>query len=325
MDPVKLPELVANKVLNYLDVKEIFIAMEVCKNWRDFIKIRVLLTDKVIFKPILSDCGIHLVKATLSENIKRPYRHLVGPLGFKIENTMIDLVPSYADTLETLTIDWLENHHCDSNNYTLPQCHFRKLRKLVFLFCIPFSQLVDSTFPALTHLVIKGEHQNFKDINLNENQKFIRSLPNLQVLVLVFIEYHVKADFVDASSCSLTPEPVRPKIKEIYAEKYWPFLREYHLSLEKLEIYHASQLDICLVFQDLKVLKKFNVASMDHVEVSELFHYEQNTSIQSFQIIWNGDDYEKEEEILKILLALPFLQEFVIDSISQNTLKFVGM
>lgn len=346
MDPlVKLPEPVTNEIMSYLTGKELLSAMEVSKLWRDFIKVRSGLMDKLVFKPTVESCKLPILNVVYDEDTKRHYKHLVTPVNLYNKYYInISPITIFASTLETLVLVpnsiYIEDHqYCNQfckiiktydPDLDVEQCDFPKLRMLTYSFHpykLPFFVLKGFTFPALTHLRIKSNNVDDESVDLRQVVEFVKLFPNLKVLMIDIDEdCFLSNDFGFVIEPPVTLDENQPKIKAIYSTEYFPnFTKQYQSSLEILEIQTACQREIHAVLEDLKALKTLSVNVTLHLDEDKKFVL--NESIEVLKI-WNiSEEVEGHQRLRNIILALPSLKELTVykgDFITPDTLKFLG-
>jgi hypothetical protein len=275
MDPIKrLPEHFINDVLCCLNNDELLSAMTVSKEWNDFIKVRSVFTNKVVFNPSVKSCPLPLMLQIFSEeNSPRSYKHMVTPFNLcRPFFSVINPIEFYASTLETLVLkdveegsdlrsceDGYEVTNKDVDNW-MPKrvnllsnsCSFPKLRKLTQSLIIPLDNLKGSTFPVLTHLQLIFEKpiQYIRDddgihidacIDIKEIRKFLRLFPKLEVFMISLETMGMKWEESDEEEDTMISNRVQPKIKAIYLPKFIPEITdEFKETLEKLEIHSMN-------------------------------------------------------------------------------------
>lgn len=342
MDPLKLPEPCANKILSYLTGKELLSAMEVSQYWHDFIKVRGGVMDKLIFRPPLVVEPLPLMNQVFSvDHYRRLYKHMITPINLRKENEKINPIGLYASTLETLEVN-TKTLACTcffnefkSQGKKIEQCNFPKLRKLTFSLCNLSDLLDGSTFPVLTHLQIKCiaddsscnycyKGHTIMSISFQEIKEALHSLPQLKVLIMDFYAFKGKPQDEIAEQLTLN----RPKIQEISMKDYFhPLLKDYELSLERLQISSMFSENVPLLLQDLKVLKSLSLYGLyEIVQVQEKL-YARSESIEILKIFSVGGLPVSDIALRNLLLALPSLKELVLFddyALCEETLKFLG-
>lgn len=354
LDPLKLPEPCANEIMSYLTGKELLVAMEVSKFWRDFIKVRSGLMDKLIFKPTIESCELPILNEVYDEDRKRHYKHLESTVNLYNKYYInISPITTFASTLETLVIKphnrYIEDHmYCNQfckiikvndPDLDVEPCDFPKLRMLTYThhpYKLPFCLLKGSTFPVLTHLRIKSYEteveSNADSIDLREVKKFLTMFPYLEVLMLDVEEDSILTDqFINIIEPPVALDEDQPKIKALFSNEYFPvFTKQYQSSLEKLEISSAYETDIHNVLADLKALKSLSVTvtlQLDSDDEHKKFALNDSIEVLNIWRVSNEGDFEVQQRFRNILLALPSLKELTVyagNFITAEIIKFIG-
>jgi hypothetical protein len=328
MDPLKLPEPAANKILKYLSGKELVNSMLVSKSWRDFIKVRGSLLDKVIFKPKYKECVCEYppVEETFSEENKRHYRHMKATLWlYKEYSRTLCPITIHASTLRTLTVarDCAESWYLWQPQLVLQPCIFPKLWMLSYDLSFSLCNLSEFSFPMLTHLRLSDE-SNFSPIPISPIVKFISSLPRLKVF-----ETSLNMDpsyDMGMSALKISEEIKLPKIKamiitSIFTYYASDFVKLFQSTLERLWITFRTNIEqLNELLQELKVLKLLAIR-LFYVNEYEEVTFVRNDSIEILQIkeacSLKGNI---QQHLESLLLALPSLKEFhLFQTTSENT------
>jgi hypothetical protein len=304
--------------------------MEVSKTWSDFINVRDGLMNKLIFKPQSDICELPIVKKIFSDENKRRYKHMKGPVGMRKQFlSLIDPLAQNASTLVTLDVE--EN---DEDEPDIPQFTFPKLRKLKYDYNDE-SDFLENSFPVLTHLKIYLYHRNnFFDID--GVKAFVQKLAKLKVLVLDFGDCFREKEEQMVNVIQKIQD--RPELKNIFSSKYFSgFMREYRSSLEKLECDEVVKENIYQMVKDFKALKSL---SFDYLLMydNDFYNIENEAYEGEIEFVRNGSI-----EILKIrrvifnnsdnfwkfffdlMLALPSLKELILyEDVTAPLLKFIG-
>lgn len=311
-DPIQLPEPCANKIMQYLTVKDLLNAMLVSKAWRDFIKVRGSLMDKLLFNPNAGD-----EQLVPTEENKRNYKHIKGPL---LMRAVINPISFYASTLETLKLVPEDDAY---KYFNVPACIYPKLQKLT---CDVkyLSRLEGSSFPALTYLKVaeKQDFSNTSDLfSTDAIDQVLRSTPSLEVLDLNLNVFKRDRSEINADlNCA--------NIKAIYSHYFIPnFMKSFASTLERIDINQMNKAEIDELLNDFKALKSLTIvtATLSTNENAALFT--RNDSIEILKIfdISAGDSIVG-PHLKKLLMALPSLKELVLleDAINKDILQFLG-
>lgn len=316
-DPIQLPEPCANKIIQYLTGKELLNAMLVSKSWRNFIKMRGSLMDKVLYKPKEEE---ELLVPT--EENKRDYKHMRGPL---IMRGVVNPIALYASTLETLEIE-TDGYDDIGNDYSMYAANYPKLRRLA---CnVEYLQrLFESSFPALTYLSLVSffDYFNDKKLDIAAIKKILRLTPKLEVLELdsSFFPRNRELKLIDPHMSS----DQLPNIKTLCAHDYAPnFMKAFQLTLENLEIYQMYKKDIDHVLQNFKALKSLKVTTALMLSTSKFPRNDSIETLKIFDISVSSLLIITRPQLMELLLALPSLKELVLleNAVNEDILKFLG-
>lgn len=328
MDPLKLAEPCANEVMTYLTGGELLNAMMVSKEWRDFIRVRSLLMDKISFKPKREiNNEYSLIKEIFSEETKRNYKHMEASFElYKAYSSLESPIALHASTLKTLVLG--------ARRTSVTSCQFPKLRKMTISYELPRRVLEQSKFPALTHLRIhSGDLLDFA-VEVGEIYKMLHSFPNLTVLFLdIFVmRFDIFEDVGGViEELQMTDYMNQPKIKAIQTSVYFScFIKQYQSTLETLVIDPNIMVRNDYLYEmiaEFKVLKRLLVSQWDMTEKEEK-GFELNDSIELLEIFWIADKGVEDSQkcLQNLLLALPSLKGLRLPDrfYTEETLQFIG-
>lgn len=351
MDPVRLlPEPFVNEMMGYLSVKELLIAMEVSKRWRNFIKVRSVLLDKTLLHPANDDFAVREIQSFCSEENKRNYKHMITQyvLQKKIKYDVIHPTELYAPTLETLIVDSLQDvfwndldgrddweEFTSENKYVISHqpCVFPKLRKLIFSLNIPFEFFEKCEFPVLTHLAIRKDLYNlyvFSQSHSTDNiRKFLSLFPKLEVLLIDKLDNDESLAL--AAPVHQTLNRALPMIKVIRTDEYLPeLMRDWHSSLEEVFIGWLHEDGACNLLANFKTLKCLSATQLVYSDKAERIEFVQNDSIEVVKLfnVLEGPYCDDASPLVieNFLLALPSLRELVLSegTLTADILKLLG-